>query len=96
VDELKAIVDEAHGWGKKVACHAYRRGFCSARSMEDATPSNMGLEITDAQIAQMANKDMVLPTLAAVLSRLGARKYSGGQARPANARKVHGVWFKRQ
>src|SRR5258706_3100308 len=23
IDELKAIVDEAHGWGKKVACHAY-------------------------------------------------------------------------
>ena len=22
VDELKAIVDETHGWGKKVACHA--------------------------------------------------------------------------
>ena len=21
--ELKAIVDEAHGWGRKVACHAY-------------------------------------------------------------------------
>src|ERR1700739_2772404 len=23
VEELRAIVDEAHGWGKKVACHAY-------------------------------------------------------------------------
>jgi imidazolonepropionase-like amidohydrolase len=23
VEELKAIVDETHGWGKKVACHAY-------------------------------------------------------------------------
>src|SRR6266849_9892759 len=23
VDELRAIVDETHGWGKKVACHAY-------------------------------------------------------------------------
>ncbi len=23
VEELKPIVDEAHGWGKKVACHAY-------------------------------------------------------------------------
>src|SRR5205823_5959285 len=23
VEELKAIVDEAHGWGKHVACHAY-------------------------------------------------------------------------
>ncbi|HZW89932.1 MAG TPA: amidohydrolase family protein, partial [Myxococcaceae bacterium] len=23
VEELKAVVDQAHGWGKKVACHAY-------------------------------------------------------------------------
>jgi len=23
VEELSAIVDEAHGWQKKVACHAY-------------------------------------------------------------------------
>src|SRR3989449_6211949 len=23
VEELKAVVDETHGWGKKVACHAY-------------------------------------------------------------------------
>ena len=23
VEELRAIVDETHGWGKKVACHAY-------------------------------------------------------------------------
>src|SRR5712671_2098037 len=23
VEELRAIVDEAHGWGRKVACHAY-------------------------------------------------------------------------
>src|SRR5216683_649018 len=23
VEELKAIVDETHGWGRKVACHAY-------------------------------------------------------------------------
>ncbi len=32
VEELKAIVDETHGWGRKVACHAYngpglKRGF---------------------------------------------------------------------
>src|SRR4029453_14486611 len=23
LEELKAITDEVHGWGKKVACHAY-------------------------------------------------------------------------
>jgi imidazolonepropionase-like amidohydrolase len=30
VEELRAIVDEAHGWGKKVACHAYGIALPSA------------------------------------------------------------------
>jgi imidazolonepropionase-like amidohydrolase len=30
VEELKAIVDETHGWGKKVACHAYSMDWKSA------------------------------------------------------------------
>jgi len=37
VEELRAIVDETHGWGKKVACHAYGGEACSARSMAAAT-----------------------------------------------------------
>ena len=41
VEELRAIVDEAHGWGKKVACHAYG-GIGMHRALDgDATPSNM-------------------------------------------------------
>ncbi|MGB2901243.1 MAG: amidohydrolase family protein [Candidatus Acidiferrum sp.] len=53
VEELKAIVDEAHGWGKKVACHAYN-GIGMQRALEGGCDSiEHGLEITDAQIAQM-------------------------------------------
>jgi imidazolonepropionase-like amidohydrolase len=53
VEELKAIVDEAHGWGKKVACHAYN-GIGLQRALDGGCDSiEHGLEITDAQISQM-------------------------------------------
>jgi len=53
VEELKAIVDEAHGWGKKVACHAYT-GIGLQRALDGGCDSiEHGLQISDAQIAQM-------------------------------------------
>jgi imidazolonepropionase-like amidohydrolase len=53
VEELRAIVDEAHGWTKKVACHAYN-GIGLQRALDGGCDSiEHGLEITDAQIAQM-------------------------------------------
>jgi imidazolonepropionase-like amidohydrolase len=56
VDELKAIVDETHGWGKKVACHAYN-GTGMQRALDGGCDSiEHGLEITDAQIQQMARQ----------------------------------------
>ena len=56
VEELRAIVDEAHGWGKKVACHAYN-GEGLQRGLDGACDSiEHGLDISDAQIAQMAKQ----------------------------------------
>jgi imidazolonepropionase-like amidohydrolase len=53
VEELKAIVDEAHGWTKKVACHAYN-GIGLQRALDGGCDSiEHGLEMTDAQIEQM-------------------------------------------
>ena len=53
VDELRAIVDETHGWGKKVACHAYN-GTGLQRALDGGCDSiEHGLELTDANIAQM-------------------------------------------
>jgi len=53
VEELRAVVDEAHGWGKKVACHAYN-GIGLQRALDGGCDSiEHGLEITDAQITQM-------------------------------------------
>src|SRR5258708_39756602 len=65
VEELKAIVDEAHGWGKKVACHAYT-GIGLQRALDGGCDSiEHGLEISDAQIAQMLRQGTwYVPTLA--------------------------------
>ncbi len=53
VDELRAIVEETHGWGKKVACHAYS-GDGLQRALDGGCDSiEHGLVLTDAQIAQM-------------------------------------------
>lgn len=64
VDELKAIVDEAHGWGKKVACHAYN-GIGMQRALDGGCDSiEHGLELTDANVAQMVRQGTWLcPTL---------------------------------
>ncbi len=65
VEELKAIVDEAHGWGKKVACHAYN-GIGMQRALDGGCDSiEHGLELTDANVAQMVRQGTWLcPTLA--------------------------------
>src|SRR6202790_4453209 len=54
VEELKPIVEEAHAWQKKVACHAYG-GEGLQRALDGGCDSiEHGLDISDAQIAQMA------------------------------------------
>jgi imidazolonepropionase-like amidohydrolase len=64
VEELKAIVDEAHGWGRRVACHAYN-GVGLQRALDGGCDSiEHGLEITGAQIAQMLKQGTwYVPTL---------------------------------
>ena len=64
VEELKAIVDETHGWGRKVACHAYN-GPGLQRALDGGCDSiEHGLEISDAQIAQMLRQGTwYVPTL---------------------------------
>jgi len=64
VEELRAIVDEAHGWGRKVACHAYG-GIGMQRALDGGCDSiEHGLILTDAQIAQMLRQGTwLVPTL---------------------------------
>jgi imidazolonepropionase-like amidohydrolase len=64
VEELKAIVDETHGWGKKVACHAYN-GIGMQRALDGGCDSiEHGLDISVAQMEQMkAQGTWYCPTL---------------------------------
>ena len=64
VEELRAIVDETHGWRKKVACHAYN-GLGLQRALDGGCDSiEHGLELTDAQIQQMVRQGTwYVPTL---------------------------------
>jgi len=65
VDELRAIVDEAHGWKRKVACHAYN-GEGLRRALDGGCDSiEHGLDLDDANIAQMLKQGTwYVPTLA--------------------------------
>ncbi len=64
VEELKAIVDETHGWGKKVACHAYG-GIGLHRALDGGCDSiEHGLDLDDAAISQMLKQGTwYVPTL---------------------------------
>jgi len=64
VEELRAIVEEAHGWGKKVACHAYG-GIGLHRALDGGCDSiEHGLDLDDAAIAQMLKQGTwYVPTL---------------------------------
>jgi imidazolonepropionase-like amidohydrolase len=64
VDELKAIVDEAHGWKRKVACHAYG-GEGMQRALDGGCDSiEHGLDLSDANVAQMVRQGTwLVPTL---------------------------------
>ena len=66
VEELRAIVDETHGWGKKVACHAYG-GIGLHRALDGGCDSiEHGLDLDEAAIAQMLKQGTwYVPTISA-------------------------------
>jgi imidazolonepropionase-like amidohydrolase len=86
VEELRAIVDEAHGWGKKVACHAYN-GEGLQRGLDGGCDSiEHGLDISDAQIAQMARQGTwYCPTLGVYYTDWAAADTPEGQRDRARA-----------
>src|SRR6266478_5875238 len=95
LEELKAVVDETHGWGKKVACHAYN-GIGLQRALDGACDSiEHGLEITDAQIAQMARQGTwYCPTISPYYGDWAPADTPGGKRDRARAA-VHEISFKK-
>jgi imidazolonepropionase-like amidohydrolase len=95
VDELKAIVDETHGWGKRVACHAYN-GIGLQRALDGGCDSiEHGLEMTDAQIEQMKRQGTwYCPTLSPYYGDWAPADTPGGKRDRARAA-VHEITFKK-
>ncbi len=95
VEELKAIVDETHGWRKKVACHAYN-GIGLQRALDGGCDSiEHGLEMTDAQIAQMVRQGTwYCPTLSVYYTDWAPADTADGQ-RDRKRASVHEQTFRR-
>src|ERR1700761_2329474 len=95
VEELKAVVDEAHGWGKKVACHAYN-GIGLQRALDGGCDSiEHGLDMSDAQVKQMAAQGTwYCPTLEIYYTDWSAEDTPAGKRDRARA-SAHEASFKR-
>jgi len=95
VEELKAITDEVHGWGKKVACHAYS-GIGLHRALDGGCDSiEHGLDLDDAAIHQMkAQGTWYVPTLSVYYLDWGPGNTPDGQRDRLRAA-VHEPSFKK-
>ncbi len=95
VDELRAIVDETHGWGKKVACHAYG-GIGLQRALDGGCDSiEHGLDLDDAAISQMLKQGTwYVPTLSVYYTDWAPADTPGGQRDRLRA-SAHEVSFKK-
>ena len=95
LEELKAIVDETHGWGRKVACHAYG-GIGLHRSLDGGCDSiEHGLDLDDAAIRQMVKQGTwYVPTLAVYYHAWGPENTPGGR-RARKRAAVHGPSFQK-
>ena len=95
VEELRAIVDETHGWGKKVACHAYG-GIGLHRALDGGCDSiEHGLDLDDAAIAQMLKQGTwYVPTLSVYYMDWGPADTPDGKRDRLRA-SAHEVSFKK-
>jgi imidazolonepropionase-like amidohydrolase len=95
LEEIRAVVDEAHGWGKKVACHAYG-GIGMRRALDGGCDSiEHGLDLTDADVAQMVKQGTwYCPTLSPYLYWWAPENTPEGKRDRARAA-VHNPSFQR-
>jgi imidazolonepropionase-like amidohydrolase len=95
VEELKAIVDETHGWGRKVACHAYG-GEGLHRALDGGCDSiEHGLDLDDAAVAQMVRQGTwYCPTLGVYYGDWAPEETAAGRRDRARAA-VHEPSFRK-
>ena len=95
LEEIQAITDEVHGWGKRVACHAYS-GIGLYRAIEGGCDSiEHGLDLDDTVLAQMAQQGTwYVPTIAVYYGDWAAENTPDGQ-RDRKRASVHEESFKK-
>jgi imidazolonepropionase-like amidohydrolase len=95
LEEIKAVVDETHGWGKKVACHAYS-GIGLHRALDGGCDSiEHGLDLDDAAISQMLKQGTwYCPTLSVYYVDWAPADTPAGQ-RDRKRAAVHGPSFQK-
>jgi len=95
LEELKAIVDEVHGWQRKVACHAYG-GEGLHRALDGGCDSiEHGLDLDDASIAQMVRQGTwYCPTLGVYYHEWAPEGTPAGR-RDRKRAEVHGPSFQK-
>ncbi len=95
LDEIKAVVDEAHGQQKKVACHAYG-GIGLHRAIDGGCDSiEHGLDLDDEAISQMLKQGTwYVPTLAVYYTDWSPANTPDGKRDRERAR-VHEDSFKK-
>ena len=88
-------MDEAHGWGKKVACHAYG-GLGLHRALDGGCDSiEHGLDLDDAAVAQMVRQGTwYCPTMASTTPS-GRRRARVEGERDRKRAEVHGPSLRR-
>ena len=95
LEELRGIVEEVHGWGRKVACHAYG-GVGLKRALDGGCDSiEHGIELDDAAVAQMVKQGTWLcPTMAVYYVAWAPEGTEGGRYQRKRA-EVHGASLRR-
>jgi imidazolonepropionase-like amidohydrolase len=95
VEELSAVVDEAHGWKKKVACHAYG-GIGLHRALDGGCDSiEHGLDLDDSAIEQMLRQGTwYVPTIAVYYGDWAPEDTDDGK-RDRERTRVHEESFKK-
>jgi imidazolonepropionase-like amidohydrolase len=95
LEEIRAVTDEVHGWGKRVACHAYS-GIGLHRAIEGGCDSiEHGLDLDDADIAQMSKQGTwYVPTIAVYYGDWAPENTPDGQ-RDRKRASVHEDTFKK-
>jgi len=95
LEEIRAISDEVHGWGRKVACHAYG-GEGLKRALDGGCDSiEHGLDLDDASIQKMVKQGVwYVPTLTAYYYYWAPADTADGK-RDRKRVEVHGPSFQK-